>query len=163
MKKLLAKCSRMKIDKDIVSFVSTDDKKRIDISYYFNSSNKHVYAEVYFGKLAQGPPGFVHGGAIAAVLDETMGITGWMNNYKVMTLVLKTGFLKALKLNSTVYVDAWIDKTTERNVFIKSSMISEDKSIVFANAEGTFAVIDKEKWDAFGIDADKFVSKDYLE
>lgn len=163
MKKIIAGSSKIKIDKEIVSFVSTSDKTRIDISYYFNSSNKHVYAEVYFGKLAQGPPGFVHGGAIAAVLDESMGITSWMNNFKVMTVELKTTFVKAIKLNSVVYVDAWIDKPNETNVIIKASMINETGEIVFAKATGIFAVLDEDKWNAFGIDANKFVSKDYLE
>lgn len=162
MNNIINNSTEIIINGEIKSFVSTGDEKRIKISYYFNKENKHVYASVLFGDLSQGPPGLVHGGAIAAVLDETMGITSWMNNFKVMTTELKTAFMRAIKLNSTVYVDSWIDKSNDKAVVIKSKMISENGEIVFAEAEGLFAILDSDKWKSFGIDTGKFVSKNYL-
>ena len=151
------------INDTITSFVSTGDEKRINIKYYFNKTNNHVYAEIIFGDLAQGPPGFVHGGAIASVLDEAMGITAWMNNLKVMTRELNISFYKAIKLNSKVYVKAWVESSGKNSAVIKSKMVSSDEVMNYADAEGRFAILDEEKWKAFGIDASKFISDDYLQ
>ncbi len=151
------------IEKAPRSYVSSDREDGISVSYFFEKETGHVYAKVTFGPATQGPPGFVHGGALAAALDETMGITAWMNNLKVMTKELKLVFSKALRLNSTVFIDAWIEKKNEISAIIKGEIITEDAAVTFTEAEGIFQMLDEKKWKSFGIDADKFISEDYLE
>jgi acyl-coenzyme A thioesterase PaaI-like protein len=163
MKRKLEKCKRIIIDKSIVSFVATADKNILDINYFFNPEEKSVIAQVTFGDLAQGPPGYAHGGAIAAVLDETMGITSWINNLKVLTTELKTTYIKAVKLNTLTFAEAKIDKIDNNELIIKSQLTDETGSVVFAKAVATFAVLDHEKWKSIGIDTSRFISKNYLE
>ena len=163
MEEKLKKSIPINIEKAPRSYVSSDRDEGISISYFFEKETGHVYAKVAFGPATQGPPGFVHGGALAASLDETMGITAWMNNLKVMTKELKLIFSKALKLNSTVYIDAWIEKRNETSAIIKGKLTTGSGQIVFTEAEGIFQMLDEKKWKAFGIDAEKFISEDYLE
>jgi acyl-coenzyme A thioesterase PaaI-like protein len=163
MEEKLKNSIQISIEKAPRSYVSSDREEGISIKYFFDKTNGHVYAKVTFGPATQGPPGFVHGGALAASLDETMGITAWMNNLKVMTKELKLIFSKALKLNSTVYIDAWIEKRNKTSAIIKGKLITENGKIIFTEAEGIFQMLDEKKWKSFGIDADSFISDDYLE
>ncbi len=162
MREKIKNAVRVEIKNDIQSFVSTGEDNRINIQYYYDKRNKHIYAELIFGDLAQGPPGYAHGGAIAAVLDETMGISAWMNNLKVMTRDLKISFNKAVLLNIKVYADAWIENSDANSAVIKGKLISGDRDVKFAEAEGNFSVLDDKKWKSFGIDTKKFISDDYL-
>lgn len=153
---------KITIDNAIVSFVATSEKERLQIEYFFHPESKHVLASVVFGDLAQGPPGYAHGGAIAAVLDEAMGITSWMNNLKVMTTELITRYHKAIKLNTNVFIETEIAKRDETEIIISSKITDKNNEIIFASAEAKFAVLDNEKWLSIGIDTSGFISKDYI-
>ncbi len=163
MKDKIKKSKKIKIDKSIVSFVSTSDAKRLKIEYYFLPETKQVLAPVTFGDFAQGPPGYAHGGAIAAVLDEAMGITAWMNNLKVLTIELTVQYLKAVKLNSEVFVETEIKSLENNELIIISKLVDETEKIIFATGRAKFAVLDHEKWLSIGIDTSGFISDDYIE
>jgi acyl-coenzyme A thioesterase PaaI-like protein len=159
----IKKAKKITIDKSIVSFVSTSEKERLQIEYFFEPEHKKVFASVIFGDLAQGPPGYAHGGAIAAVLDEAMGITAWMNNLKVLTIELTTQYHKAIKLNTRVYVESMISKRNGDELIIKSLLTDESGNLAFASAEAKFAILGNEKWLSIGIDTSNFISDDYIE
>ncbi len=163
IKEKIKNAKRVNIDKSIISFVSTSEKERLQIEYYFDKESKRVFAEIVFGDLAQGPPGYAHGGAIAAVLDETMGIASWMNNLKVLTTELKTLYHKAVKLNTKVYAEAWIKSLTEEELIFASRLTDENEEITFASATAKFAVLDNEKWLSIGIDTSGFIREDFIE
>ncbi len=152
------------IDEAIISFVSTSEKNRLQIKYFFYPETKSVLASVVFGDLAQGPPGYAHGGAIAAVLDEAMGITAWMNNLKVLTIELTTKYHKAVKLNSKVFVETEIAEldSVKSELVIKSKLVDENEKTIFATAKAKFSVLDNEKWLSIGIDTTGFISDDYI-
>jgi len=48
-------------------------------------AGNYVTAGFSFSEHQQGPPGFVHGGASAAVMDEAMGLAVWHAGYRVVT------------------------------------------------------------------------------
>jgi acyl-coenzyme A thioesterase PaaI-like protein len=131
------------------SFVSNNRDERIQVQYFFDKENGHFYAELHFAGLAQGPPGHVHGGAVAAVLDEVMGGTAWLNNIPVMTAQLNVSFLAPLKLDKTVYADSWLEGIDGKKVFIKSKLIGPRERI-YAIAEGVFVRLSKEKLELIG-------------
>ncbi|NOX18789.1 MAG: PaaI family thioesterase [Chlorobi bacterium] len=163
MEEKLKNSIQINIEKAPRSYVSSDGSDGISIKYYFDKTDGRVYAKVTFGPATQGPPGFVHGGALAAALDETMGITAWMNNLQVMTKELKIIFSKALKLGSTVYIEAWIENKNKTAAIIKGKLTAENGETIFTEAEGVFQMLDEKKWKSFGIDADSFISDDYLD
>ena len=145
----IEKLQPLPMDKHLSSFVSTDVKERIDIQYFFDKESGHFFARVIFGQLAQGPPGHVHGGAIAAVLDEAMGAVAWMNDFTAMTVNLEAQYYKSLKLETVAYVEAWVDRSEEKKVYVKGILVSEDESL-YAEANSLFIRQSKEQFQSMG-------------
>jgi len=137
IKNIIEKLSALNMSIYKNSFVSGVSQNDIKIQYYFNRDNGRFYSKVFFTAKTQGPPQHVHGGAIAAVLDETMGATAWINGHTVVTNNLSVNFIKPIKLNSELFTEAWIEKIEKKKVFIKSRMIG-DNNITYAESDGVF-------------------------
>src|SRR5512139_2265568 len=94
------------------SFVSGEPEgDRLRVAYWFNRTNGDLRARVWFGPGAEGPPGHAHGGAIAAVLDEVMGVCVWEAGRRVVAARLDITFLTPLPLGTDVIVRAQISAT----------------------------------------------------
>ena len=131
------------------SFVSNNRDERIQIQYYFDEKNGHFYGRVHFAGLAQGPPGHVHGGAIASVLDEAMGGVAWLNHIHALTGQLNIKFVKPIKLNTTVYVNTWVHKSASRKALVRGRIVNAEGAC-HASAEGVFVRRSKEKFMEMG-------------
>ena len=68
---------------------------------------KNVKGVVYFGNTCEGQPGFVHGGAAAAILDEVLGFTCFSN--------------KLLFIQSKLY------NVNKRDIYLKASIFQEEQ------------------------------------
>lgn len=122
------------------SFVSGDSQSDIKTEYYFNNKNGRFYSKVYFTEKTQGPPQHVHGGAISAVLDESMGGAAWMNGYPVVTSHLSIKYMKPIRINSELFVETWLDRIEKKKIFIKGRMEGSN-NVIYAESEGTFTLI----------------------
>ena len=120
---------------------------RLKVKYFFNKKNKRVYARIYFGSATQGPPGFAHGGSIATVLDETMGIAAWIAGYTVVSIELNVKYKKMLPVNGVVTIEANIDSISNRKVTTKAK-IYDNTGTIFSLSDGTYLNIPKEKFGA---------------
>jgi acyl-coenzyme A thioesterase PaaI-like protein len=121
------------------SFLSSQHA-RVSIDYYRRGSDQRLYARARFGPDAQGPPGHVHGGAMAAVLDEAMGGVSWMNEHKVLAARIGINFLAPLPLDQETFVEAWIEKIDGRKVSTRASLRDATGKPV-AEADGLFIVV----------------------
>ena len=137
-----------KVDKTNIpsTFVSDGNSDRINVSYYFSDKSEFHYIEVFFGKLCNGPPGFVHGGAISSVLDEAMGAVAWMNSYKVMTAKLEVKFLNPIPLTENIYGKISIESVRDKTVIMKGELVSNNEEITFAKSKGIFRIVDFTKF-----------------
>lgn len=133
----------------LLSFVSSDGGERINISYYFDKQDGHLFARVRFGKKAQGPPAHAHGGAIASVLDESMGAAAWLNKFMVMTAKLEVDYLQAVPLEKEVYVEAWVAQWDEKKVRLQSRL-TDGAGHTFSSAKGLFIQLSKERIQSLG-------------
>ncbi|MBU2493229.1 MAG: PaaI family thioesterase [Bacteroidetes bacterium] len=129
------------------TFVSDGNNNRINTSFYFDKDSKSGYLEVIFGDLCIGPPGFAHGGAIASVFDEAMGVTAWLNAHKVMTAKLEINYLKPVPLNTKILGEFSIENIKGRTVKIGGRLVSEDEGTLFAAANGIFVVVNAKKFE----------------
>jgi acyl-coenzyme A thioesterase PaaI-like protein len=111
--------------------------ERTRVSYFRNPTNDHLHATVWFGPLTEGPPESVHGGAIAAVLDEAMGAVCWMNGHPVVGARITINYLHMTPLGFAGHVEAWIEQIERRKIFIKSRL-SDDNGRVHADGEALF-------------------------
>lgn len=99
------------------SFVSGQQQNYIDTQYFFDKGTKRFYAKVFFHKEAQDQPQIVHSGAVAAVLDETLGAASFMNGYPVVTASFSITYRKPLSIESTVIVETWVGKIDGKKFF----------------------------------------------
>jgi len=127
------------------SFVTTESKDRIESTYYFDDVENIFYAEITFGELAQGPPHHAHGGAISSVLDEAMGASAWLNNFKVVTAKLEVEFLSSVKLHEKVFIKSWVKNAEGRKVWMKAKLCSSDGKKLYSKSSGLFVQLNDEQ------------------
>ena len=82
------------------SFVSSDDGDRIRVRYYAGAGR--TWAQVWFGPGAEGPPGHAHGGALAALLDEAMGMAALATGRVVVAGRIEVDFRAMVPLEHVV-------------------------------------------------------------
>jgi len=129
----------------VVPFPSPDgtflsDGDRVRLAYFRNPSSPTLYAKAWFGKGTMGPPGHVHGGAMAATLDEAMGAAAWMNNHHCVAATIKISFLEMLPVESETIVEAAIDRVEGRKIHLSATLKSLTGKVV-AEGTGLFVVL----------------------
>jgi len=77
----------------------------VGITWQLEPGNQ-ISAFFEFSEFQQGPPGFVHGGASAAVLDEAMGLSIWNCGYRAVTVNLNINYHKPIPLDEPVQIQA---------------------------------------------------------
>jgi acyl-CoA hydrolase len=112
---------------------------RLRIWYFRNEAEANaLYAKVWFGLGAEGPPGHAHGGSMAAVLDESMGFCAWMAGHSVVAASLNISFHKRLPLERVLIVEARVDQVVDTRVTTIGRIYAPDSGDRFASAEGLF-------------------------
>jgi len=149
IQKRIKELKPLQMNHQFSSFVSTDTEDRIKIQYYFERHSGHFLSRVIFGQKSQGPPGHVHGGAIASVLDETMGAAAWMNGFTGMTVKLEVNYFKALKIGNEDFVETWVDTKREKKVWVKGKITTGD-GYIYAESNGLFIPLSKEYFQSMG-------------
>ena len=115
-------------------FVSGDPTgERFRVRYYRNVDGALV-ARVWFGPETEGPPGHAHGGSIAAVLDEVLGLAAWAAGYAIVVGKLNIHFQKLLPLRTVVQVDSSIVSVEGRKVLVRGR-IHGPGELTFAEAD----------------------------
>jgi acyl-coenzyme A thioesterase PaaI-like protein len=116
---------------------------RTRVAYYRAPASNHLHACVWFGPETEGPPDCVHGGAIAAVLDEAMGAVCWMNGHAVVGARITINYLQMTPLGFDGRVEAWIESIERRKIFIKSRLTDAEGKI-YAEGDGLFIELQPE-------------------
>lgn len=130
-------------------FVSAgQDVERICARYFVGAPDGEVQGHVHFGDRAQGPPGFTHGGALASVLDEIMGITAWQQNLDVVAAELTLRYRQPTPLWTELLLRSWVDRIEGRKAFISSEVTLADGTVC-CQGTGVFVNIGKAKYKEF--------------
>jgi acyl-coenzyme A thioesterase PaaI-like protein len=111
--------------------------KSIGIVWQLATGNQ-IFASFEFSDFQQGPPGFVHGGASAAVMDEAMGLAVFHSGYKAVTANLSIDYRKPIPLGKTVKIHAVMDGKTERRIIALGEIVLPDGSVA-VSAKGIYA------------------------
>ena len=77
---------------ETLRFVSGDQTGNRFRMQYFRDRQSHLVARVWFGPVTEGPPDHAHGGSIAAVLDEVLGLAAWAAGHRVVVGNLNVSF-----------------------------------------------------------------------
>lgn len=109
---------------------------------YFQDA-QGLTGKVTFGAAYEGPPSLVHGGYIAACMDEMFGIAVSHSDIKepCMTGTMKVIYRAPVPLEKEITYRAWVEKTEGRKVFAKCS-VKDDKDNLCCEGEAIFLKID---------------------
>lgn len=113
---------------------------RVRIAYFRKPNEPELYAKAWFGVKTMGPPGHVHGGAMAAALDEAMGAVCWMNSHRVVAATITVKFLAMLPIETETILEASIARLDGRKVSTRASL-TDPKGQKVAEAEGLFIIL----------------------
>ncbi|MCK4349755.1 MAG: PaaI family thioesterase [Candidatus Krumholzibacteria bacterium] len=109
------------------NFVSGDpDGNRLRIQYFTHFTGLQLMSKVWFGPGTQGPPGCVHGGSIAAVLDEAMGATTWLAGYTAVAAEITVTFHKMLPLDTCCLIEPRVVEVDGRKIYTKAEIMDRD-------------------------------------
>lgn len=109
---------------------------------YFKGED-YLSAVVTFGPAFEGPPGLVHGGYIAAYMDEAFGIGVSHSGLDVpaMTGTLKTIYRMPVPLNRELTYQVRLTGEERRKVFMHCTLKDSD-GVLYAEGEAIFLKID---------------------
>uniref|UniRef100_A0A6C0C549 Acyl-coenzyme A thioesterase THEM4 n=1 Tax=viral metagenome TaxID=1070528 RepID=A0A6C0C549_9ZZZZ len=96
-----------------------------DSHYHWSRDIKGI---VNFGNTCEGQPGFVHGGASAAVLDEVLGFTCFANKFLASTSNLNINYYKPIKLNNLIFVKSRIYNINNRDIYLNASLFQNKET-----------------------------------
>jgi acyl-coenzyme A thioesterase PaaI-like protein len=88
-----------------------------------------------------GPPGTVHGGVVAMVLDELLGAVNACLGLGAYTGTLTVRYERPTPIGEELAFDAWVDRTEGRKVFTVGTISAG--GAVTARAEGVFIRVEQ--------------------
>lgn len=107
---------------------------RVRLAYFRKPNQPELYARAWFGTKTLGPPGHVHGGAMAAALDEAMGAVAWMNQHQCVAATITVSFLAMVPIETETTIEARIERIEGRKIHLSSTLTDPSGRVV---AEGT--------------------------
>jgi len=114
-------------------FVSGDPGgNRFRVRYY-RDKEQRLQARIWFGPETEGPPGHAHGGSMAAVLDEVLGLAAWAAGHSIVVGNLNVSFRNLLPLQKVVTVESRIVSAEGRKVVVHGRIYC--KKAVYAEGE----------------------------
>lgn len=107
-------------------FVSGEpDGNRFRVRYY-RDEDKHLHARIWFGPETEGPPGHAHGGSVAAVMDEALGLAAWAAGYSIVVGNLNVSFRNMLPLQKVVTLESRVVSAEGRKVMVHGRLFYEN-------------------------------------
>jgi acyl-coenzyme A thioesterase PaaI-like protein len=104
------------------------------------SVGPHVEGVVTFGSAYEGPPGHVHGGFVAATLDELLGMTMAVQHLPGMTGRLTVRYRRPTPLHTELRVVAEVTRVDGRKAHVEGRIERDGEPT--AEAEGLFLSVD---------------------
>ncbi|MDZ7785447.1 MAG: PaaI family thioesterase [Halioglobus sp.] len=95
-----------------------------------------AYGTCTCGWAYEGPPGSIHGGIVAAIFDQFLGMCQLMGGMPGMTAYLHVDFHKRTPLNTELRLEGRYDRIEGRKNFIRGQMYAD--GVMTASAEGLF-------------------------
>ncbi|WP_320056123.1 PaaI family thioesterase [Desulfuromonas thiophila] len=113
-------------------FVSGEpDGNRYRVRYY-RDAHQQLQARVWFGPETEGPPGHAHGGSMAAVMDEVLGLAAWAAGHAIVVGNLNVSFRTLLPLETVVTVESAVVSAQGRKVLVEGRIRQGDTVYVEA-------------------------------
>ncbi len=97
--------------------------------------------QVTLGKAFEGAPGRAHGGVVAALLDEVMGLMNVIHGAMAFTVQLDITYLAPTPVGEPIVARAWLSRQDNRKQFVEATLHAGE--LVVASAKALFISIDR--------------------
>ena len=104
---------------------------------WYALDDNSIFAEVTLNDAQQGPPGFAHGGASAALLNEAMGAAVWLAGYRVASVNLNISYRKPVPLGQPFKVTARVNERNGKKVTAVGEIRLADETLA-VSGDGIF-------------------------
>ncbi len=109
------------------NFMNRQSPYGFGIRFHVND-DKSVFADVIFDESKEGGKGILHGGAIAAVLDEAMGTAAYESGKAGYTATMTYNYHTHIPLYQEVHIRAWVEKIEGKKIFAACEALLGDSS-----------------------------------
>lgn len=99
---------------------------------------KKAYGTANCGYAYEGPPGFIHGGFVAAIFDQFLGMAQIAGGNPGMTGTLTIRYYKPTPLNTDIKLEAEVTRTEGRKTFVTGKIRAGEDEAVTATCEALF-------------------------
>ena len=128
-----------------------DNPDGMKLKFEIDTEKQQALCHLRVPRRYQGPPGHVHGGIIATILDEAMGKVNKLRQVVALTSEITINYLKPVPLNQPLRVESREVKVKGRR-HINMAEILNQKGEVLARGRGLFIAIDPHKMFAKFVD-----------
>jgi acyl-coenzyme A thioesterase PaaI-like protein len=104
-----------------------------------------VRGEVVLGAPYEGPPGCVHGGVLALVLDEVLGAANFAARAPGMTAALTVRYRRPTPLDAPLELSASFERRSGRRILTRGAVLLAGTPT--AEAEGVFVEVGRERFE----------------
>ncbi|KAM9309473.1 acyl-coenzyme A thioesterase THEM4 [Pholidichthys leucotaenia] len=108
---------------------------------FVNKEEKRSLCIFQAGHLLEGPPGHVHGGAIATMIDTVTVTHATFLSGLVMTANLNINYCSLIPLGSTVLIESSLDKTEGKKISLSCKVTSTDGTKLHTQATALFVSV----------------------
>jgi acyl-coenzyme A thioesterase PaaI-like protein len=93
-------------------------------------------AFLHFDERHQGGPGIVHGGIVAAALDEAAGLLATWYRFPTVTARMFVRYRRPVAINTEYLARAWVESERGRRIHVEAELVDGDD--VLAEAKAAF-------------------------
>lgn len=104
---------------------------------FYTDGSGGIVGKVVVDESKQGPLGYVHGGASAALVDEVMGASAWFAGYRVVAVNLSFNLRNAVPLNVELILRGRVERKEGRKIFTTGELILPDGRVA-VEGQGIF-------------------------
>jgi uncharacterized protein (TIGR00369 family) len=123
-----------------------DNPEGLHLSFVIDASDPGAItstAQVELTRMQEGPPGYVHGGIIATLMDEAMSKLNRPLGVVAMTRHMEVDYLRPVPQRTTLTLVGRHVRREGRKLFHTAELTGADGRVL-ARAKGVFVVIDRE-------------------
>jgi len=107
---------------------------------FSKSKTGAVISRATIGDNYEGPPGYLHGGIIASLLDEAMSKANRVRGVTAMTRQMQVEYLRPVPSNSPIRIEGNVTRSEGRKHWTEAR-IQNAEGIILAHATGLFIAI----------------------
>ena len=96
---------------------------------------------VTLGKAFEGAPGRAHGGVVAALLDEVMGVMNVIDGAMAFTAQLDVTYVAPTPVGEPIVARAWLARRDDRKRFVEATLHAGERLV--ASARALFISVDR--------------------